>query len=160
LEVVGKISKITQHYLSGLLIDIAILSVLNSTGFLLLGLDYAILLGVLAAVLNIIPYIGVMVGSLFPVAIALLTKDSVMVAAGALAVCVVVQFVDNNFITPKVVGSSVNLNPLATLLILIAGGLVWGVAGMMLFIPLLGMLKVVFDNVEKLKPYGYLIGES
>jgi len=158
--ILERISKITQKYLSGILIDIAILSVLNSTGFLLLGLSHAILLGITASILNIIPYVGVLIGSLFPIIMALLTKDSLWFAFGALGVCVVVQFLDNNFITPKVVGSSVSLNPLATLMILIIGGLLWGVAGMMLFIPLLGMTKVILDNIPSLSAYGYLIGEE
>jgi predicted PurR-regulated permease PerM len=159
-EVIHRISLVTQSYLRGLLIDIAILSVLNSTGLLLLGIPHAILLGVLASILNIIPYIGVLIGSLFPIVMALITKDSIWYAVGAAGVCTFVQFIDNNFITPKVVGSSVSLNPLSTLMVLIIGGLIWGVAGMMLFIPLIGMTKVVFDNIEYLQPYGYLIGEE
>lgn len=160
LNIVERTSKVSAKYIRGLLIDIAILSVLNSTGFLLLGLKHAVLLGVIASILNIIPYIGVLIGSIFPVLIALLTKDTLWYAAGAAGVCVLVQFLDNNFITPKVVGSSVSINPLATLIALIIGGLIWGVAGMMLFIPFLGMLKVVFDNIQSLQPYGYLLGEE
>lgn len=159
-NVIERIARVTQLYLRGLLIDIGILSVLNSTGLLLLGIPHAILLGVLASVLNIIPYVGVLIGSLFPVVMALITKDSIWYAVGAAGVCTFVQFIDNNFITPKVVGSSVSLNPLSTLMVLIIGGLVWGVAGMMLFIPFMGMAKVFFDNFEKLKPLGYLIGEE
>ncbi|MEO8148917.1 MAG: AI-2E family transporter [Bacteroidia bacterium] len=160
LGIVERTSKVSAKYLQGLLIDIAILSVLNSIGFLLLGLKHAVLLAVIASILNIIPYIGVLIGSIFPVLIALITKDSMWYTAGAAGVCIAVQFLDNNFITPKVVGSSVSINPLATLIALIIGGLIWGVAGMMLFIPFLGMLKVIFDNVPSLQPYGYLIGEE
>ncbi len=160
LNIVERTSKVSAKYILGLLIDIAILSVLNSTGFLLLGLKHAVLFGIIASILNIIPYIGVLIGSIFPVLIALLTKDSLWYAAGAAGVCIFVQLLDNNFITPKVVGSSVSINPLATLIALIIGGLIWGVAGMMLFIPFLGMLKVIFDNIQSLQPYGYLIGEE
>jgi predicted PurR-regulated permease PerM len=160
IEIIGSVSRVSQKYITGLLIDIAILSVLNSIGFLVLGLKHAILLGVIAAILNVIPYIGVLIGSIFPIAMALLTKDSIWYAVAAGGICVVVQFIDNNLITPKVVGSAVNINPLATLLVLLIGGYIWGVAGMMMFIPLLGILKVIFDRVEDLKPYGYLIGEE
>jgi predicted PurR-regulated permease PerM len=153
-------SRVSQKYLTGLLIDIIILSILNSVGFLILGINHAILLGVVAAILNIIPYIGVLIGSIFPIAMALLTHDSVWVAIGALGVCVFVQFLDNNFITPNIVGSAVSINPLATIIALLVGGMIWGVAGMMLFIPFLGMLKVILDNVDSLKPFGYLIGEE
>ncbi|MEO6902393.1 MAG: AI-2E family transporter [Bacteroidia bacterium] len=160
LSIVERTSKVSAKYIQGLLIDITILSVLNSAGFLLLGLKHAVLLGVIASILNVIPYIGVLIGSIFPVVIALLTKDSLWYAAGAAGVCVFVQFLDNNFITPKVVGSSVSINPLVTLMALIIGGLIWGVAGMMLFIPFLGMIKVIFDDIQSLQPYGYLLGEE
>ncbi len=160
LNVMRRTSQVSQKYLVGLLIDISILAVLNSIGFLILGINHAILLGVIAGLLNIIPYIGVLIGSIFPIIMALLTKDSIWIAGGALGVCVFVQFLDNNFITPKVVGSAVSINPLATMLALLIGGTIWGVAGMMLFIPFLGMLKVIFDNVEQFRPFGFLIGEE
>ncbi len=160
INIMHRTSMVSQKYLVGLLIDISILSVLNSIGFLILGIQHAVLLGVIAGILNIIPYIGVLIGSIFPISIALLTHDSIWVAVGALGVCVFVQFLDNNFITPKVVGSAVSINPLATMIALLTGGYLWGVAGMMLFIPYLGMLKVVFDNVDRLRPFGFLIGEE
>lgn len=159
-EILKTTSEISYKYLLGLIADIAILSVLNSIGFLALGINHAIFLGITAALLNVIPYVGVLIGSIIPVALALITKDSIWIAVGALAVCVVVQFLDNNFITPLVIGAAVSVNPLATTIALILGGMMWGLAGMMLFIPLLGVLKVVFDRVENLKPLGYLIGEQ
>jgi predicted PurR-regulated permease PerM len=79
---------------------------------------------------------------------------------GAFLVCIAVQFLDNNFITPKVVGSAVSINPLATMIALLVGGSIWGIAGMMIFIPYLGMLKVIFDHVDHLRPFGFLIGEE
>jgi predicted PurR-regulated permease PerM len=160
LQVMRRTSQVSQKYLVGLLIDIIILAILNSIGFALLGINHAILLGLIAGMLNIIPYIGVLIGSIFPIIMALLTKDSMWYAIGALGVCVFVQFLDNNFITPKVVGSAVSMNPLATMIALLIGGSVWGVAGMMLFIPFLGLLKVILDNIENLRPFGFLIGEE
>ncbi len=160
VEVMQKTAKVSQKYIKGLLIDILILAALNSTGFLLLGLEHAILLGVLAAILNLIPYVGVLIGSIFPFMFAILTEDSSSVAIGVVVVCVIVQFLDNNFITPKIVGSSVSINPLSTLIAIILGGMLWGIAGMMLFIPLLGMLKVILDSFESSRPYGFLIGEE
>jgi predicted PurR-regulated permease PerM len=111
LEVMVRISGLSRKYIRGVLIVLVILGVLNSIGFLILGLKYAVLLGFLAGFLNIIPYIGVLIGSLFPIIIALITKDSLAYAVGALGVCVFTQFLENNFITPKVVGSSVSINP-------------------------------------------------
>lgn len=159
-SIIGQTTKVSQQYLRGVGIDIFILAVLNAIGFWLLGLQYAILFAVIAAILNIVPYIGVLVGSIFPIAMALITKDSAWYAFGALGVCVVVQFLDNNFIGPKVIGSSVSINPLVSTVALLIGSLIWGLAGMILAMPLAGMLKVVFDNIPCLQPYGFLMGEE
>jgi predicted PurR-regulated permease PerM len=160
LMVVKKVSQVSQKYLVGIFLDVVILSVLNSTGFLILGLPHAILFGVLISFLNIIPYIGILIGSALPILMAFLTKDAMGYTLAVAAVCVVVQFLDNNFITPYVVGSSVSINPLTATLVLIASSLIWGIPGMVLCLPLTGMAKVVCDNVESLKPYGYLLGEE
>jgi predicted PurR-regulated permease PerM len=160
LMVVKKVSRVSQKYLMGIFLDVVILSVLNSTGFLILGLPHAILFGVLTSMLNIIPYIGVLIGSTLPILMAFLTKDAMGYTLGVAAVCFFVQFLDNNFITPYVVGSSVSINPLTATLVLIGSSLVWGIPGMVLCMPLTGMAKVVCDNVESLKPYGYLLGEE
>ncbi len=158
--IIGQAGKVSQQYLRGVAIDICILTVLNGIGFWMLGLEYALLFAIMAAILNIVPYIGVLVGSIFPIAMALITKDSAWYAMGALGVCVVVQFLDNNFIGPKVIGSSVSVNPLFSTIALLIGALIWGMSGMILAMPLAGMLKVIFDNIPWLQPYGYLMGEE
>lgn len=160
LMVVKKVSQVSQKYLIGIFLDVVILSVLNSTGFLILGLPHAVLFGVLISFLNIIPYIGILIGSALPILMAFLTKDAMGYTVAVAAVCIVVQFLDNNFITPYVVGSSVSINPLTATIVLIASSLIWGISGMVLCMPLTGMAKVVCDNVESLKPYGYLLGEE
>lgn len=160
LDIMVRVSKLSRKYVRGVLLVILILGALNSIGFFFLGLKYAMLLGFAVGVLNVIPYIGVLVGSLIPIIIALITKDSMMYAVGALGVCVVTQFLENNFITPKIVGSSVSINPLASIAALIGFGLVWGVVGMVLAIPITGMLKIVCDSIPSLKPYGYILGED
>ena len=160
LEMVKKVSKVSQKYLVGIFLDIVILSVLNSTGFLILGLQHAILFGVLASILNIIPYIGVMIGSILPITMAFLTKDSMSYALSVAGICFFVQFLDNNFITPYVVGSSVSINPLTAMIVLVASALIWGIPGMVLCMPLTGMAKVFCDNIESMKPYGYLLGQE
>ena len=160
IEIIHKISVVSQKYLKGVLIDIFILSVLGSIGYLLLGIEHAILFAVIAAFLNIIPYVGVLFGSLLPIIMALITKDDISYAFGALGVAFVVQFIDNNIVSPYVIGSSVSLNPVTAIIALLLGGMVWGIPGMILSVPLTGMLKVVFDNIESLKPWGYLLGEE
>ncbi|MDX9751585.1 MAG: AI-2E family transporter [Flavobacteriales bacterium] len=160
MPVMQRISKLSRKYVRGVVIVLLVLGVLNSIGFLMLGLKYAVLLGFMAGILNIIPYIGVMIGSILPITIALITKDGIGYAVGVLGVCVVTQFLENNVITPKVVGSSVSINPLASIIALLAFGALWGVVGMIVAIPLTGMLKIVCDAVPGLRPYGYLLGED
>jgi predicted PurR-regulated permease PerM len=159
-HIITQISLVTQQYLSGVLIVIVILSVLNSVGLLIIGVRQAIFLGCLAGLLNIIPYIGVLIGSLLPILIALLTKDGIGPAIAVAGVFAFVQFLENNFLTPNIVGGKVKINPLASIIALLVGGALWGVAGMILFIPFLGIAKIIFDNIESLRPYGYLIGDE
>lgn len=158
--IINQISRVTQQYLTGVLTVIGILAVLNSTGLLIIGIRQAIFFGVLAGVLNIIPYIGSFVGGLLPVIMALLTRDTLGPAIAVAGVFAFNQFLENNFLTPNIVGGKVKVNPLATIIALLIGGALWGVAGMIMFIPFLGILKIIFDNIESLRPYGYLIGEE
>lgn len=160
LDVMVRISALSRKYVQGVFTVALIFGSLCAIGFALIGLKYALLLGFLLAVLNVVPYVGALLGSLLPVFVALVTKDSYSAAIAALAVVLVVQALDNNFITPKVVGSSVSINPLASLVALIGFGMLWGVAGMLLAIPITGMLKVVCDSVPSLEPWGYLLGEE
>ena len=157
-NMVTQIKVVVQSYLSGVLIVILILAVLNSVALTAWGIKYAIFLGVIAAILNIIPYIGILIGNIMAATVAFLTTDSIIYPIGVLATFALIQFIENNFLTPQIVGSKVSINPLATIMALIIGGQLWGVVGMILFIPFLGILKVVFDNVEELQPYGFLLG--
>ena len=159
-DVIARITGVTQKYLTGVVTVMIVLGILNSLGLLMLGITNAIFFGVLAAILNIIPYVGVWIGSLLPVALALITKDEWWYAAATLGVFLVTQFIDNNFLTPKITGSHVQINPLATIAAIIMGNLTWGIMGMILFIPLFAILKIVFDSVNELKPFGYLIGDD
>jgi predicted PurR-regulated permease PerM len=156
-EIITRINRVSQHYLAGRLIAIVVLAVLYSVGLLIVGVQFAILLGSIAAILTIIPYIGTTIGATLPVLMALITSSSGS-AIGATVVVLVVQLVDEYVLEPFVVGGEVSLGPLPTIVSIIVGGLFWGVAGMILFIPLLGVIKVVLDSVPSLRPYGYLIG--
>lgn len=157
--VVSKISAVAQKYLTGRAMSIIILWILYSIGLLIVGVKNAILLSGIAALLTVVPYVGSTLGGLFPFLMALVTEDSVNPALAVVGVIVFIQAMDNYFIEPNVVGGEVNLSALASILSIICGGLLWGVAGMILFIPMAGIAKIVFDNVESLKPYGYLIGD-
>jgi predicted PurR-regulated permease PerM len=160
LEVMVSISLLSRKYMRGVVLVVLLFGLLCSIGFLLIGLKYAILLAFILAILNMVPYVGALLGSLLPVFVALVTKDSAWAALAALSVVLVVQFLDNNFITPKVVGSSVSINPLASMLALVGFGALWGVAGMLLAIPITGMLKVICDSIPSLHAWGYILGEE
>ena len=158
-EVLSKIYEVVHSYLSGLLIVTLIVGTLNSVGLLILGIPSAIFFGFLAAILLIIPYIGILIGSILPIVVALVTKDSPMYAVGVAGIFFFVQMLEGNIITPYIVGSKISVNPLAAIVMLFLGGALWGIAGLALALPLTAILKVVFDEVEALKPYGYLLGE-
>jgi predicted PurR-regulated permease PerM len=159
-NIVGKISMVGQRYLTGRVTSILILSTLYSIALLIIGLDNAIILGGIAALLTIVPYIGTTIGGLFPFLVALTTRDSPNPALMVIIAIVAIQTIDNYFIEPNVVGGEVNLSALASIFSIIAGGAIWGVAGMILFIPMVAILKIIFDHVESLKPIGYIIGDS
>jgi predicted PurR-regulated permease PerM len=156
--IITRSGEITGKYLLGVFVVVCILSVINSVGLLIIGLEHAIFFGVMVGICNIIPYVGVPISAILPVAMALLTRDSYSVAIGVVAVFAVGQFIDNNFLTPNIVGNKVNLNPLSIIVGLLIGAALWGIAGMVIFIPLLAVIKIILDNDEELHPYAYLIG--
>lgn len=156
--VVGQISQVSQKYLTGRAMSVLIIATMYSIGLLIVGIKNAVLLAGIAALLTVIPYVGTVLGGLFPVVMALLTED-VQTALWAGLVMLVIQTIDNYFIEPNVVGGEVNLNALWSILSILAGGMIWGVAGMILFLPLFGIIKIICDHVAPLKPVGYLLGE-
>jgi predicted PurR-regulated permease PerM len=158
-DVITKISGVAQKYLTGMSYSIMILTTLYSIGFLIIGLQNPILLAFTASVLVIIPYVGAWIGGLIPFSVALVTGDMNM-ALSVAGILIAVQLIDNNFIEPYVVGGEVRLSFAATLLALLTGGALWGIAGVILFVPLTGISKIIFDHIEPLKPYGFLIGDT
>lgn len=158
-QVVHKTEKVVRKYLLGLGTVICIIAVLNSVGLLIIGIEHAIFFGVLAAVLTIIPYVGVIAGSLLPILFALVTKDSIGYPIGVAIMFWVIQFLEGNFITPNIVGNSVRVNPYAIILGLFLGGMALGPSGMILAIPILAIAKVICDNIPQLNSVGFLIGE-
>ncbi|HEX6891140.1 MAG TPA: AI-2E family transporter, partial [Chryseolinea sp.] len=139
--------------------SIVILFICYTIGLLIIGIKNALLLAAVASLLTIIPYAGTIVGSMFPVLMAIVTEDSYQPVIWTAILVIVIQAVDNYFIEPYVVGGEVNLSAMATIVIIVCGGLIWGIAGTILFIPLLGIIKIVCDHVEPLKPYGFLVGD-
>jgi predicted PurR-regulated permease PerM len=158
-EVLFETKTLIQSYLVGLLLEAAIVAALNGTGLLLLGVDYALLLAIIGALLNIIPYIGGIIAVVLPVLIAYTTKSPVYVV-WVLALYMAVQFFDNHYIMPRVVASKVRINALISIIVVFIGGALWGVAGMFLAIPLTAIVKVIFDRITPMKPWGFLLGDT
>jgi predicted PurR-regulated permease PerM len=157
--VLSEVRVLVQHYLVGLLIEMGIVSGLTSIGLTIVGVRPAILFGIITGFLNTIPYVGVLISNITFTLIALLTK-SPTTATIVFCIYVVVQFIDNNIVVPRIVGAKVQINALATILIVLVGGELCGVAGMVLGIPVLGILKVIFDHIKPLEPLGFLLGDS
>ncbi|MDD4972119.1 MAG: AI-2E family transporter [Paludibacter sp.] len=159
-DIVVQTKSVIQHYLSGLIIEAIIVGALNAIGLLLLGIEYAILLGVLGAVLNLVPYLGGIIAVGLFMMIALVTKDSAWFAVYVFGIHIFIQIIDNNYLVPKIVASRVKINALFSIIIVLVGNELWGISGMFLSIPLLAIVKVIFDNIDSLKPWGFLLGDT
>jgi predicted PurR-regulated permease PerM len=155
-KIVTETKIVIQRYLVGLFIEFLIVATLNTIALLILGIEYALLIGILGALLNIIPYIGGLVGVALPMIVALATKSTAWYAFYVLAIYYFIQLVDNYFIVPKIVASKVKINALFSIIAVLAGNALWGIPGMFLSIPLLAIVKLIFDHIEPLKPWGFL----
>lgn len=133
--------------------------ILNSVGLYVLGIKYAFFFGFLAALLNLIPFVGVLIGSLLPALLALVTKDSYWYAVGAIGVMLFVQIMEGNLITPFVVGSRISINPLIVIFMFMLFGKLWGISGLVLALPLTAILKVLLDTIPACKAYCFILGE-
>ncbi len=155
-----EVRSVIQHYITGLLLETTCVAVLNSIGLMILGIPYAILLGVIGAILNLIPYIGGLISVVLTALITLTNTGDSYKMFGSFIVYLVVQFIDNNFFVPRIIGSHVKLNALISLIAVLIGGAIAGVGGMFLSIPFIAIAKVIFDHVEDLKPWGTLFGDE
>ncbi|GAB3986708.1 AI-2E family transporter [Spirosoma daeguense] len=154
------IYNVVKDYMAGLVLVILIIGTLMTVGLLILGVDYAVFFGFFGACLVLIPYFGLSLGSLIPAAYTLVTQDNPIKALGVVGVFLFVQALEGNFITPYIVGSKVSINPLAAIIVLIIWENVWGLAGLVLALPMTAILKVIFDAIDDFKPYGFLLGEA
>jgi AI-2 transport protein TqsA len=159
-EILSQTKGAIQSYIVGLLIETAIVAVLNSTALLLLGIQNAILIGVIGAILNLLPYIGGLVAIALPVLMATVTKDGYSSQLSIIAAYAVIQFLDNNIFVPRIVSSKVQINALISIIVVLLGAALWGVPGMFLSIPFIAVLKIIFDRIDGLKPWGKLLGDN
>src|SRR5688572_10712322 len=159
-EVLSEAGTIVQQYITGLLIETSIVFTLNTIGFLILGIKYAIFLALLAALLNLIPYVGMLVANVICMMVTLISTDSTTKVLWVGVILLIVQILDNNFGMPLIVGNNVRINALVTIIGVFVGGALCGVPGMFLAIPALAFLKVIFAKVPGLNPWGMILGDD
>jgi predicted PurR-regulated permease PerM len=157
-DILGESKTAVQSYMVGLLLEALIIAVLNSVALLILGVEYAILLGVIGALMNILPYIGGIIAIALPVLMSTVTTEGFSTQVGIVIAYLIIQMIDNNFIVPLIVSSKVKINALFSIIAVLLGGALWGISGMFLSIPVTGILKIMFDRIDGLKPWGKLLG--
>lgn len=151
---------VVQKYLRGYVILIGILATLYSIGFLIVGMEYAILIALLVAVMALIPYLGNIIGGLFAVALAFSSGGGMTAVYGVIITMSIAQVLESYVLTPMIVGDEVSLNPLATIICVVGMSLLWGPVGAIIAIPLFAILRIIFSHVDGLRDYAYLIGQE
>lgn len=159
-EILNQVKVAVKSYIVGLIIEMIAVSVLTSIGFMIIGVEYAILLGIITGILNLIPYVGILFAGILSIVASLTSSTELSIVIGVIVVNVIVQFIDNNILVPMIVSSKVEINAFVSIVGIIIGGSVAGVAGMFLAIPMIAILKVIFDRIEELEPWGYLMGDD
>jgi predicted PurR-regulated permease PerM len=158
-DTLEKLEAVIKGYIFGQFLDIIIIGAVNTIALYLLGVDYPIILGFGLAFLCIIPYLGMVVGSIVALVVAILTTQTTWQPVTAFLVLWVIHIIDSNVVAPNIIGARISINPLVAIFILFLFGELWGLAGLFLAFPLAAILKVIFDTVPGLKPYGFLLGE-
>jgi predicted PurR-regulated permease PerM len=160
LKMFKSVQQVGQQYLFGMMVIVLILGFVNSIGLLIIGIDNPFLFGFLAAILALIPYAGTFLGAAIPVLYSFISHDSIWMPITIAIFFWLVQIIESNFLTPKIVGGNLKINALTSILSIIIGASVWGIAGMVLFLPLVAMLKAVCEEYIELKPFALLIGDQ
>ena len=157
-DVAEQVQYIVRKYILGLMLEVLIVSAVCCIAFLIIGVKYAVLLGLITGIFNLVPYIGIFtslaIGTFITFATGAVGSKVLLVAI----VYIVVHLIDSNVILPVMVGSKVRINALITVLGVIVGEMMWGISGMFLSIPVIAITKIVFDRIETLRPWGLLLG--
>ncbi|RTY92152.1 MULTISPECIES: AI-2E family transporter [unclassified Flavobacterium] len=148
-----------NSYIVGLIIETILVSVMTTVGFIIIGVKYAVLLGVVTGILNLIPYIGILFAGILSIIASLTGTPDLSIIIGIIVVTIFVQLIDNNILVPIIVSSKVEINAFISIIGIIIGGAIAGIAGMFLALPIIAVLKVIFDRIESLEPWGYLMGD-
>ncbi len=160
LSTISNAQKVSAKYLSGLFLMIVCLWVMYGIGFTIVGVKNALFFAVICGLLEIVPFVGNLTGTVLTLAMSLVQGGGMEMVIGILVTYGLVQFLQTYILEPLVVGAEVSINPMATIVGLIAAEMLWGIPGMVLAIPLMGIAKIICDHVEPLKPYAYLIGQD
>jgi predicted PurR-regulated permease PerM len=158
-NILSNIRVAINSYIVGLIIETILVAVMTTLGFMLVGVKYAILLGVITGLLNLIPYIGILFAGFLSIIASLTGSPDLSIIIGVIAVTIIVQLIDNNILVPIIVSSKVEINAFISIIGIIIGGAIAGIAGMFLALPIIAVLKVIFDRIESLEPWGYLMGD-
>jgi predicted PurR-regulated permease PerM len=158
IKILREIATVATRYMLGVTSVVLILCVFNSVGLMIIGLKYAILLGILQALFSFIPYFGNIIGGAVILVLSLLTQDSPIYALRVLIFVFIVHFIENNILSPNIVGNNIRLNPFIIIIGLIAGAMIWGLPGMLVTIPFLAMLKIILKKIPHMDAYAYLFG--
>jgi predicted PurR-regulated permease PerM len=159
-EVLNGTKQVIKNYMTGLLTEMVIISICNTLLFTILGIKYAVFLGVFTGILNIIPYVGIYSGMIFSVLVTLTTNASMTQITWIFIGLLSIHFVDANFLMPKIVGSRVKVNALITILGAVGGGFLIGIPGIFFALPTIAILKIIFDRMEEMKAWGILLGDE
>lgn len=159
-DILKQIKSTVKSYIVGLILELVFVSALTSLGLYIIGVEYAIVLGLITGILNLIPYIGILFAGLLTIIASLTGSADLSIVVGIIVVNVIVQFIDNNLLVPLVVSSKVKINAISTIVGILIGGALAGVSGMFLAIPIMAIVKVIFDRIDYLEPWGYLLGDD
>ena len=159
-KLLSNIKGTIKNYIKGMGLVITIVSTLSTVSFILLDIPYAFTLGITAGILTLIPYFGVFIGAVLPLLMAFFTKDSLFYPLGVLLSVVIIQFLEGNLITPKIMGDQLHLNPLAVIISLIVFGYLGGILGMMLAVPLIAISKILLEHYPDTRQYALLFGNG
>ncbi len=160
VAILREISTVAARYMGGVIIVVFILAIINSIGLFIIGMKFAIALGIISAVFNFIPYFGTLLGGAVPFLFAILVENNPGLAFRVILLFIVIQFIENNILTPNIVGGNVKVNPFFIITGLVAASMIWGIPGMLLIVPFLAIVRIVFSHIDSMKPFAFLLGQE
>lgn len=159
-DILTQIKGSVQSYIMGLIFEMIAVAVLTSIGLYFIDVKYAILLGIITGILNLVPYLGILVAGILTILSSLTGTPELSMIIGVIVVNVIVQIIDNNILVPLIINTKVQINAFVSIVGIIIGGQIAGISGMFLAIPILAILKIIFDRIESAEPWGYLMGDN